>query len=46
MDYCIKCDVQLIHKEKEDICPNCGWSSIDDEAERHAEHQAEQERGK
>ena len=26
MDYCIKCDVQMIHTHNADICPNCGHS--------------------
>lgn len=28
MDYCIKCDCQMIHLEEEDVCPNCGYSSL------------------
>jgi DNA-directed RNA polymerase subunit M/transcription elongation factor TFIIS len=31
MDYCIKCDTQMIHKEHYDICPKCGFSNPDEE---------------
>jgi len=37
MDYCIKCDVQMIHKEDRDICPNCGYQHLDEEPQDESE---------
>lgn len=31
MDYCVKCDVQMIHLESYDVCPLCGLTDPDEE---------------
>lgn len=39
MEYCPKCDVQMIHKEQYDICPNCGLTNPDEETLRNESEQ-------
>ena len=31
MEHCPKCDVQLIYKPSIEICPNCGWTTENDD---------------
>jgi len=38
MDYCIKCDVQMIHLTSCDVCPHCGFSTDDTEEDRKNEN--------
>lgn len=35
MDYCVKCDVQMIHLESYDVCPLCGLTDPDEETRKN-----------